>query len=428
MEDELAPAVSTYTPSRQIAWKLGASFRSLETRCTTFVHDSEMRLRCYSVNGGHDSTVTQRGRARGEARRLFEACIVRPNPILMPHDSTGARVAACGFAIGLLTGSCRGSHDGTPDAGLSAAVDAGSCSPLDSAPLARTWLGTSDSRDDRTNARDASPFPPGAPERAWLLRGVRFPVATDALRLGADIDGHETRDESDPEGCGWSDLERSGGSILGDHIGIDAQLNELLSRVHQLGVIWELEQAANFATVFREWVLLLRIRVGDDGRVEAQIFEGRLADGINLPTEAMGWPALHPNLELARGRTVALEDASLYGGRLVANAPLVEIAHPTTNGVALELRIRDFQIDTRLSSDAAEIGMIGGYVTVNDLISGSQDALAAADVRVPVETVRSVVEGHADLHTTDCECDALSVSLTFETIPATVGPASAPGI
>lgn len=299
--------------------------------------------------------------------------------------------------------------------------------------------------DDTGSTSDAGPDPFGGELRAWMVRRLRFVDSFGDSTRGFDVDQRVTSEGSDVIGCGHQDMVRDESTTLGDPLGIDSVLGR--SVVHLNGLLrlpggrsdrWLLEEAPSLRVVYREWAMIFMVVArttdagfSDDATVEAYLFEGRLADGINLTTDESGLAAPGQLVRLGAGRTTALHASLTTDGRLVASAPYVDIAYPTAASAPIDLAIHDVRLHADLAMDGAGPGLLGGYVPRDALTEGLRNAVGVYfddvddGVLEPADglTVEYLLDddrqrADIELDGASCNgCEAFSVSLDLETVP-----------
>lgn len=276
------------------------------------------------------------------------------------------------------------------------------------------------------------PDPPGSMTYDYVVNALAIgeeSATTPGESPGFDLDNHNTASETDPVGCGWVDFTAP--SIYGGTQGVDNQLGPLLKMIADLGL--DFDANSTIADNLANGSLLLLVRVtgvGDlrnDPNVTIQFYLGELMAGQTPMVDGM--------MRLSGGQTFLIDPVSVEGGnidnpriqfnnstivngRLHGGPALFALNVPISDVGTLDLDVQDAQVSFDISETALTNGLVGGYVNVDEIVNAI--SMLMLDVMIPVETVRSVLSGQADIDTdnnTD-ECEALSLGLTFGAVPA----------
>lgn len=245
---------------------------------------------------------------------------------------------------------------------------------------------------------------------------------------GYDLDDHNTQMESDPIGCGWTDFTAP--AQFGGGAGVDNQLGPLLEMISSLGLDFDANGTIAENIAMGDLLLLIRVTgVGDienDGNVTVQFFLGQLAEGQTPMVDGM--------MRLSGGQTFLVDPASVMGsldspriqfsnavianGRLSGGPALFSLMVPLGDMGNLDLDVQEAQVGFDITETSLSNGLVGGFVDVDDIVTAITNLML--DIMIPVETVRSILEGQADIDGNgDTECEALSVGLVFNGVEAT---------
>lgn len=341
-----------------------------------------------------------------------------------------ASVLGCtitGFACSP-SSSLPGGTNGPDAAGVDAAPDARSMPPL--------------------------PDPPGDRTLDYVLRIVRVgaeePAPGSRVAVGLDVDGHVTAREDDPVGCGHVDFVAP--DRYGATPGVDNRLGPLLQQVENIGAT--LDADAEIASNIETGTLLMLVRIlhvadgealRDDGRVTVRVYLGVMADG--------GAPALEPVahdgetlVSLRPGQRFDVAPHSVEGndleraryewsgeirdGRLRTEPSTLHLEIPIRDAGTLVLDVRDARIEADVADETLTLGVLGGYLVVDEIVDNVRNRLRIPAVEgITEETLRrSLVEPEADIDLTDrFGCEGLTMGFAVEGVSATIeGVADAP--
>lgn len=275
------------------------------------------------------------------------------------------------------------------------------------------------------------PDPPGNMTYDYVVNALQIGQASPSNpdeAPGFDLDDHNTTSEADPVGCGWADFTAP--ARFGGGAGVDNQLGPLLEMISSLGLDFDANGTIAENIAAGDLLLLIRVTgVGDlmnDGNVTVQFYLGELMPGTT--------PMLDGMMRLSGGQTFLVSPDSVMGGSLdmpriqfsgavIANGrlrggpSLFSLNVPLGDMGSLDLDVQQAQVGFDITATALSNGLVGGYVDVDDIVTALMNLML--DIMIPVETVRSILEGQADIDGDgDTECEALSVGLVFDSVPA----------
>lgn len=299
-------------------------------------------------------------------------------------------------------------------------------------------------------ARDSGlpplPDPPGDRTLDYVLRIIRFGVEeSPGITPGFDVDHHVTLSEDDPIGC--RHVDATAPARFGGAPGVDNRFGPLLAQIGELGAE-DVDPLTVFLQNIQGGSILLLVRIahvaeGDaarnDGDVSVALFLGRVPGGglpilesyddrgTTVMTLAGGQtflvdPATVEDRDLSRP-VIRVEDAEIRDGRLRAGPVVFSLRLPVRDTAMLDLDIHDAELVGHVDDETFSVGMLGGYVVNEDVVTNwmnLQDAFP--DITIPSTTVRAVLRGEADIELTDAfGCEGTSLAFTIEGVHAVIG-------
>lgn len=318
-----------------------------------------------------------------------------------------------------LVGGCGGDDDpsGTPDGGARDSTTPppppGDAGPGDSGMM-------------------TIPDPPGNMTYDYVVNALQIGEESATVpgeSPGFDLDAHNTASETDPIGCGWVDFRAP--AVYGGTQGVDNQLGPLLRMIADLGLDFDANMTIAENIAMGDLLLLVRVTgvgsLSNDGNVTVQFFLGKLMSGQT--------PMLDGMMRLSSGQTFLVDPVSVEGGnlemprisfrnavitngRLHGGPSLFALNVPVSDLGTLALDVQEAQVSFDITETTLTNGLVGGYVDVDEVVTAIMSLML--DIMIPVETVRSVLSGQADIDTNDNtdECEALSLGLTFGAVDA----------
>lgn len=256
--------------------------------------------------------------------------------------------------------------------------------------------------------------------RTYVINALIIPEASGDEVLGFNLDNIDSGDGGAGETCEEQVADYVSPADP-NHVGVD---NALVSILSQLGsVIGDIDLNQTVADQLASGDLLILLTVSGidsfsyDPEVTLQLALGALPDGAEIELQ---------DGKLAPGQTFEIEtplgpavQGDIFDGRLRAQVSKIDI--PINAGdFSLDLSITNPQVRFDISENGLENGVIGGVLTVDDLVAAIADIPAAGDFcNDPPQctAARSILEGLADVSPDPADpefCTALSVGLGFE--------------
>ena len=250
-----------------------------------------------------------------------------------------------------------------------------------------------------------------APE-TYIIRSLAFVPADGRVSEGLDIDG-VVSDQSDPIGCYKEDYTSPDGRE-----GIDNQFATLLPALELAGGGDEAIAGIFERTIESGNVLLML----GTRRVDDPVDDECVAVSL---WRASGEPLIDALGEVERGQTFELDeeqdafhltDATLSGGTFEAGP--FELDLPMTiDQFDIFMSIKDARVAFEIEDDGVVRGYIAGGVLVEDIV-GIVEVVGGAGGNVLDLVVRQVKRNVDVLPDAEGKCQAISIALAFEAVPA----------
>ncbi len=147
-----------------------------------------------------------------------------------------------------------------------------------------------------------------------------------------------------------------------------------------------------------------------------------LADGLLAPGQTFD---INPESLNAMGDpVVSVSSATISGGRLAASPEVISLPVPLSDGIVLQLNIRNPRVGGTFTATTMQDGIIAGVLSSAELAQ----SVEALDIGgVDAATVEGILVGQADMQDAMGECTSLSATLTYSGVDAVrgvVAPAS----
>ncbi len=258
---------------------------------------------------------------------------------------------------------------------------------------------------------------------SMLNIGQADPAGDPNIVPGFNLDGRNSN-EDDQYGCFHPDFTSPPPD---NETGVDNQLGPILSSV---GMSLDIEGTIQENIADGSLLILLTVEGVDDFTNDACV-NVKLELGTMQDTGSET-PMLDGSGMIAGGQTINVDSRSvglvetqgeIVNGRLRAGPVDVSLSLPI-EGAALTLNIRQALLRFDISEGGLSDGLLGGALDVEETVSA---IVAIAPDDIPESLARSILEGQADLNPTyDAEimglaCEAVSIGLIYDAVPATRG-------
>jgi hypothetical protein len=239
---------------------------------------------------------------------------------------------------------------------------------------------------------------------------------------GFNIDGYNTP-VSGTSGCGHPDRRfdvNQDGMVLDDENGIDNQLADLAPL---LSGFLSLQDMVDGGDV----LILVEAKYVDsltnDDCVQVDLLLGEVPAGETLVLDASG--------RIAPGQAFVISDASydddgnplisglgsIVNGRLYIGPVTLSLSFPVDAQTEITLAIQSAQVAFNISATTLGVGVIGGALNVDALLSAVGGLLPD---EFPPDTIRGILEPMMDINpdTNNANCDSVSLGLVFNGVDA----------
>ncbi len=248
-------------------------------------------------------------------------------------------------------------------------------------------------------------------EVASVISSVRFEGAAGGVTEGFDLDGHVSTGDDDA-GCGKEDLV--------DPAGVEGIDNAFSSLVPVLQATEASALEDLLAQSIANGELLLLVELGnvdidpslpmedwDDGCVDLTLWQGEgvpllAADGSVLDQQT-----------LATSNPVTVSCVPMVDGRAWAQGFSVVLPAQVLD-VELVLHLSNAALRIEHLPDGTAVGLLGGGIPRSDF----EAILSEPDIQDLAELLLPIVESLFDLPNESGDCEAMSITLGFDALPA----------
>lgn len=273
----------------------------------------------------------------------------------------------------------------------------------------------SDSDSDGDGDADCSTDPDDGENAIFIVDLLEIGDDT----VGFDLDGVDTPDECDTDFCRNGQVDGPGG--------VDNRLGPLLGSIAEIAPEFDANTSIADAMIEGSLLILFDMRdvdnwtndgcvpvfayVGHDPNDEPGIFEGReyMVDSRSLEDPS--------DLDSA---LISFEDGSITGGTYTGGPDEFSLNVPISDVGNLEIQITDTMLQWDASAAGAANGVIGGFVTIHDML----DALRRIEEAQGFITMApTIMENQADIDAIPADTEIPGTTCT----PDNVGTYNAEG-
>ncbi|MEM6960266.1 MAG: hypothetical protein AAF355_12510 [Myxococcota bacterium] len=240
----------------------------------------------------------------------------------------------------------------------------------------------------------------------YVLSTLVVPNATnDASSVdGFDLDG---RGSVDSGLCAATDFSNK------RHQDVD---NALAANLNALNTFLNVNDALATTLNSGNLVIVLRLAAVDDflndDCVNAEIYLGATADGEAPEIDQATGAVAASQTFVLDGEAQATINAVIAGGLIQFTAPSVPLSL-TFEDTRLDLSILEARLDGEITADGLIDGMIGGGLTIPNIVNLLQQLELGADFS-------GIISGFADVVSASGECDVLSLGAGLTGVSATI--------
>ncbi len=251
---------------------------------------------------------------------------------------------------------------------------------------------------------------PGQHDTVILFRGITFTREAMGTSDGFDLDGR-TSDRSDVEACRKSDFVAPDGRM-----GIDNQISQLLPLIEQQTGGLRLDDVLQTAIDNGQLLIAFEL-IGVDDPMNDPCVTVRLRPVVGTPllgTDGRVLPGQTFDID-PDGEVTTIEGAQLVDGVLsVGPAP---VALPVqVLDARFTLHVEDSQIRLERTDDGGWSGILGGGISVDEMIQVAQGLTIPSDL---MGAVMLVLRTYADLERDMAgDCQSISATLAVDGVTA----------
>lgn len=266
----------------------------------------------------------------------------------------------------------------------------------------------------------------------FIINELKIPAPENGQAVGFNLDGMDSGDGTAGETC--QDLTEDYRSALDpDHVGVDNALPTVLTSLGgALGGGFDVDM--ELAEQLAEGSLLLLLQLGGvddlsyDQEVTMQLALGALPAGATLQLDDSGRIAPGQQFDIAMNLGPQVT-GDIFDGRVAARAEQLPLMLEI-EGNNITLVIRNLQVRFNLAEDGLSNGVIGGVLTLDDLITAALEVpelrsfCCTAEPCTDCPVARGLIGPNADVGPSESDpasCEAISTGIQFAATTASTG-------